>query len=178
MTRQTLNVDLGELKQLVEATAKNQGTKPSAWVREAVALALQEHQAVPVQMPRVAANRSRGSAVVGFGGRLTLAESEALRASAAAEGLSQIEYVAAVAQGMFVPQRQQVVAELGALNTVLQAIEQNLKGLAPHVQDAAVAAKLLSTARLARAQAKRAAEVLDEVSITRRIAGQRLGEGR
>lgn len=130
--RQTLNVDLGDLKAQAIALAKIQGSRSvGAWVKEQVALALQEHQGhpVPASAARVAANRRPGAEVVHFGGRLTLEQSEALGAAADAEGLSKIEYVMAVAAGTLVPQRQQVVAELGVLNAVLQAIEQDLRGV-------------------------------------------------
>lgn len=171
--RQTLNVDLGELKPLVEAAAKNQGKRPGAWVRRAVELALQEDQAVPAGRVRVAVNRSRGSAVAKLTVRLTAAESDALRELAGAEGLSQAEYVAAVAQGTLVRHRQQVAAELGVLNAVMQAIEQDLKGMASRVNDHDVHELLRRTALIVRAQARRAADVLAETSTTRRKAAQK-----
>lgn len=174
--RQTLNVDLGEIKAEVIEAAKTQGSRSvGTWVKEQVAIALEEHRGHPAAVPtaRVAANRRSGAEVVKFGGYLTVEQSEALRAAAAAEGLSQIEYVAAAAEGRLVAQRQHAIAELGTLNAVLQAIEQDLRGMAPRVQDPAVLAKLQSTARLARAQAQRAAEVLDDLSATRRTAARR-----
>jgi hypothetical protein len=169
--RQTLNVDLGELKPLVEATSKNQGKRPAAFVREAVALALQEHQAVPVRLPSVAANRRPGAEVVNFGGRLTLAQSEALRSAAAAEGLSQIEFVAAVAEGALSPPlRLRTMEALAELTTRLQAVELELHALARRVPDAA---QVDVAVREVRAQARRAAEVLDDVSTSRRKAARR-----
>lgn len=176
--RQTLNVDLGELKAEAIEVAKIQGSRSvGSWVKEQVALALQEHRGHPMAASavRVAANRRPGAEVVKFGGYLTVEQSEALREAAAAEGLSQIEYVAAVAEGTLVPQRQQVVAELGVLNTVLQAIEQDLRGMAQRVHEPAVAVKLQSTMRLVRAQALHAAKVLDDLSATRRTAARRGG---
>ncbi|WP_029001867.1 hypothetical protein [Azohydromonas australica] len=170
-SRQTLNVDLGELKPLVEAAAKNQGKRPGGWVRDAVVLALQEQQALPAQVARVAANREPGAAVVHFSARLTAVESKALRAAAGAEGLSQAEYVARMAQGTLVPQRHQVVAELGVLNAGLQAIGQDLKGMAARAADPAVQKLLQSTARLVRAQMRQVAQSLGEVSATRRRGG-------
>lgn len=172
--RQTLNVDLGGLKALVEAAAKNQGRRPGAWVREAVALALQEHQAVPLRVPAVAVNRRPGAEVVNFGGRLTLAQSEALRAAAAAQGLSQIEFVAKVAEGGHGGSRTQVVAALAALNTRLQAVELELQVLARRVPDAAQVSLAI---REVRAQAQRAAQMLDDVSTTRRQAARRRSGG-
>lgn len=169
--RQTLNVDLGELRPLVEAAAQAQGKRPGAWVREAVALALQEQQALPAPMARVAANREPGAAVVHFSARLTAAESEALRAAAGADGLSQAEYVARVAMGTLVPQRMQVAAELGVLNAAMHAIGQDLKGMAARVQDPAVQKLLAGTARLVRAQMRRVAQALGEVAATRRRGG-------
>jgi hypothetical protein len=178
--RETLNVDLGDLKAEAIALAKIQGSRSvGAWIKELVALALQEHREHPVVASpvRVAANRRPGAEVVKFGGYLTVEQSEALGAVADAEGLSKIEYVMAVAAGMLVPQRQEVVAELGVLNTVLQAIEQDLRGMAQRVHEPAVVVKLQSTVRLVRAQALRAAEVLDDLSATRRTAARR-GAGR
>jgi hypothetical protein len=160
--QQTLNVDLGGLKAEAIEVAKVQGSRSvGAWVKEQVALALQEHRGFPVAAStvRAAANRRPAAEVVKFGGYLTLEQSDALRAAAAAQGLSQIEYVAAVAEGRPVAQRQHAIAELGALNAVLQAIERDLKGLASRVQDPALLAQLQSAARLARVQAQRAAQV-------------------
>ena len=168
--RQTLNVDLGELKPLVEAASKNQGKRPAAFVREAVALALREHQAVPMRLPSVAANRRPGAEVVNFGGRLTLAQSEALRSAAATEGLSQIEFVAAVAEGALRPSRLRTMEVLAELTMRLQAVELELHALARRLSDAA---QVDLAVREVRAQARRAAEVLDDVSTTRRKAPRR-----
>lgn len=171
--RQTLNVDLGELKPLVEAAAKNQGKRPGAWVRDAVALALQEHEALPARVPLAAPNRRPGAEVVHFGGRLTAEQSRALAAKAAAEGCSQIELVARFADGTLVPQRFQTIDALADLNRGLQTLDANLRAMAAHVQSPEVQAALQSTARVVRAQMRRAAEVLGQVSATRRSAARR-----
>jgi hypothetical protein len=174
--RQTLNVDLGELKAQAIEVAKIQGSRSvGAWVKEQVALALQEHRGRPVAASpvRVAANRRPGAEVVKFGGYLMVEQSEALRAAAAAAGLSQIEYVAAVAEGRLVAQRQQAMAELGALNQRLESLDLELRRLGHWLKEPEALAQAEKAAREVRAQARRAAQVLDEVSATRRTAARR-----
>jgi hypothetical protein len=174
--RQTLNVDLGDLKPLVLAAAQRAGKGTAVWIREALAMAVQEHaaDAVPVPMPRAAANRSRSAAIVHFGGRLTVKESEALRLAAASEGLSQIEYVARVARGELAAPRVAALDALGAVRERLQALELALRNLQARARDdPAVLAQVGEAVREVRAQARRAAEVFDAVGTTRRVAGQR-----
>jgi hypothetical protein len=168
-------VDLGDLKPLVLAAAQRAGKGTAAWVREALAMAVQEHaaDAVPMPMPRVAANRNMRSAVVHFGGRLTVEESEALRLAAASEGLSQIEYVARVAQGELAVPRVAALDALAAVSERLQALELVLRALQPRAgDDPALLAQVGEAVREVRAQARRAAELFDAVGTTRRMTGQ------
>lgn len=174
--RSTLNVDLGDLKPLVLVAAERSGKGTAAWVREALAMAVQEHTAdeVPASMPRVAANRSRDSTVVNFGGRLTVEDSEALRLAAAAEGLSQIEYVSRVARGELATSRVAALDVLEAVRKRLQSLELTLRAVQSQAEhDPAVLAQVESAAREVRAQVRRASEAFDAVGTTRRTAGQR-----
>lgn len=163
MTRQSLNVELGELKPLVLQAAKNQGKGTAAWVREVLSAAVQEQMDMPVPMARAAANRSRGSAVVHFTARLTHAESDALRAAAGAEGLSQAEYVARMAQGQVGATRVQLVASVQALADQLQAMQREVRRLEPEA-----AAQVDKVGRELRAAVKRTTALLAEVAATRR----------
>jgi hypothetical protein len=175
--RQTLNVDLGELKAEAIEVAKLQGSRSvGTWIKEQVAIALLEHRGNPVAVStaRMAANRRPEAAVVKFGGLLTAEQSEALRSAAAAEGMSQIEFVASVAEGGLGGSRVQAVAVLAELNMRLQRLEREMLALAQRMPDAAQVDRAV---REVRAQARHAAQVLDEVSTTRRQAARRGGGG-
>lgn len=177
--RQTLNVDLGELRPLVLEAAKNQGTRPGAWVREAVAQALQDSGAVvPGALPRVAPNRSRGSAVVRFGGRLTEEGSEALRALAAAEGVSQIEMVERMALAGVGASRARALEVLPGLAERLLAVENELRAVRGQLYEPGALALLEKALREVRAQGRGVARALGDVSTTRRRAARKAGAER
>jgi hypothetical protein len=172
--RQTLNVDLGELKPLVLEAAQIQGRRPGAWVRDAIAQALQEQGSdVPAHMPRMAPNRSRDSAVVKFGGLLTTAGSAALRAKAAAEGVSQIELVERIALDDAGLSRARALDVLPAVVAQLLAVEHELRAVRAQLYEPGALGRLEKAVREVRAQAKRAAAALGEVSTTRRQVARR-----
>lgn len=157
-SRQTLNVDLGELRPLVLEAAKNQGRSPGALVRAAVALALGEQ---PAPSTRASPRRTSGRWVAATY-RLAPEEAEALLAGAAADGVSQAEHVGRLAlmhrAGVT---RGQVLDALHGLTERLQALELALQA---GQQGTALAAVL----REVRAQGRRAAAMVEAVSATRR----------
>lgn len=169
-TRQTLNVELGELKPLVLTAAAGEGVKPGPWVREVVRQVLQERGDVPVTQPRVAPNRSRGSAVVRFGGRLTAQGSEALRALAAAEGVSQIEMIERMVQAGAGVSRARALEVLPAAVDRLLAVENELRTVRGQLYEPGALALLEKALREVRAQARDTAQALAEISTTRRQA--------
>jgi hypothetical protein len=172
--RQTLNVDLGDLKPLLETAAKNHGKRPAALVREALAALLQELGAVvPLALPRVAPNRSRGSAVARFGGRLTAAGSEALRAKAAAEGVSQIELIERMALDEVGPLRARALEVLPGVVDRLLAVEHELRDVKAQLYEPGALALLEKAVCEVRAQAKQTARALDQVKVTRRQSAHR-----
>jgi hypothetical protein len=175
-SRQTLNVDLGELRPLVMEAAKNQGTRPGAWVRDAVRQVLQDSGAgVPDALPRVAPNRSRGSAVVRFGGRLTGEGSEALRALAAAEGVSQIEMVERMALAGVGASRARALEVLPGLADRLRTVENELRAVRQQLYEPGALALLEKALREVRTQGRGVARALADVSTTRRRAARKAG---
>jgi hypothetical protein len=156
--RQTLNVDLGELKPLVLEAAQIQGKGAAAWVREQLARAL---QTPPVPATRVSARRSGGRWVTATY-RLLAEEADALRAGAEADGVSQAEHVGrlALAHDAGISKLQMLDA-LHGLTERLQALELALQASQQRPELAAVL-------REVRAQSKRTAGMVEAVSATRR----------
>jgi hypothetical protein len=165
--RQTLNVDLGELKLRLLQEAQRQGKRPAALVREAVAMALQEHAADAVGLPpstRASPRRGTGRWVTATY-RLSVDEAKALRAGAAAEGVSQAEHVGRLALAFDVGvTRLQVLDALDALTARLQTLEFSMQAAAGGQPGPELAAVL----RELRVQSRQAAALIEATVATRR----------
>jgi hypothetical protein len=156
--RQTLNVDLGELKPLVLLEAERQGRKPAALVRQAVAVALHVQ---PVSSTRVSARRVGGRWVAATY-RLSVDEAHALLAGATADGVSQAEHVGRLAlEHRAGVTRGQVLDALHGLTERLQSLELALQA---GQQGPALAEAL----RELRTQGKRTAVMVEAMTTTRR----------
>jgi hypothetical protein len=165
--RQTLNVDLGGLKPRVLQEANRLGKRPAALVREAVAMALLEHAADAVELPpSTRASPRRGAERwVTATYRLSANEAEALRAGAAAEGVSQAEHVGRLALAFDAGvTRLQVLDALDALTARLQTLEFSVQAAALGRPGPELAAVL----REVRAQSRQAATLIEATVTTRR----------
>jgi hypothetical protein len=171
--RQTLNVDLGELKPLVEAAAQQAGKGTGAWVREHLALAVEESLGEPAPaLPRVSPRRGAHGWVM-VTTRLSANEALALDAGAAAAGVTKAEYVGRLVLQPPGPSRARAMEVLPDVVARLISLELELRAVRAQLYEAGALAKVDSAVREVRAQAKRAAQALAEVSTTRRQAGRR-----
>jgi hypothetical protein len=174
--RQTLNVDLGGLKPRLLQEAERLGKRPAALVREAVAMALQEHAADAVALPpSTRASPRRGAERwVTATYRLSASEAEALRVGAAIEGVSQAEHVGrlALAHDAGVS-RLQVLDALQALTGRLQSLELVLQAAAHRQPGPDLAALLDQGLREVRVQAKQASGMVQALVTTRRDDARR-----
>lgn len=178
--RQTLNVDLGVLKPRVLREADRQGKRPAALVREAVAMALQEHAADTVELPpstRASPRRGAGRWVTATY-RLSATEAEALRVGAAAEGVSQAEHVGrlALAHDAGVS-RLQVLDALEALTERLQSLELVLQAAVHRQPGPELAAFLDKGLREVRAHARQVSGMVQALATTRRDDARRRKTG-
>jgi hypothetical protein len=161
--RQTLNVDLGELRPLLDAAAKNQGKRPAALVRDAVAQAL----AVPAAPSTRASPRRRGRRWLTATFRLSADEADALEAGALAEGVSKAEHVGRLALAFDAGvTRLQVLDALHGLGERLQALELVLQQRQP-------GQGTVAALREVRAQSRRVSGMVEAVSATRRTGARR-----
>ena len=169
--RAMVSMDLGALKPLVAAEAERCGKSLSAWIREQVALALQEARGELVDVrPSTAPahNRRLSGDYVKFGCLLSLEASEALELGARAAQLSQAEFVERmVLDPGGVVARPRLLQQLAELNRQLTEAGVNLSMTARKAQGEHGAA-VVQAVREMRQQARVAGELMNEIAATRR----------
>lgn len=179
--RQILSVDVGPLRERIEARAAAEGRRAGPWVRQVLeaALGASEEAGDPRHVPgtRPAANRRLQGGWVKLTARLTQDESALLAAAAALAGLSQAEYVGRLVReegaGTVVPSAE-LLALLTDSNQQLAALGRQLRQVArslpaePGTPGDSDRAQLLAVAQAVQDQVTALAQALGEWHATRR----------
>lgn len=171
--RQILSLDLGALKARVAECAARDGMAPAPWARHVLA-----RQVGDVASPTPAQPLRSAQGWVQFGGRLSPATAATLEASAAAAGLSRIEYVARLIDGDMAGRgRTEMLAALSELAARLTVIERDLgriaRGLKSSSPDPVDAKEMIRSVAELRRVSKRAAAAMGTLSTNRRSVAQR-----